>query len=152
MVRGALVDPRSHAEAPAPYNVLPELTVPGLAVGESIEQVEDFPAPEHVTTVHCRERGSRLGVSSDVATRLVGGGDRVRARRMVRRVEAPQALPVDREVTRRRDVQSLMYGCPSAAGGLALPTSPATTIMVTMYGAIDRNSDGIGVPRMPNFC
>ncbi len=51
MVRGALVDLRSHAEAPAPYNVLPELTVPGRTVREPIEQVEDFPAPEHVTTV-----------------------------------------------------------------------------------------------------
>ena len=34
-----------------------------------------------------------------------------------------------------REGYSLMYGCPSAAGGWALPTSPATTTIVAMYGA-----------------
>src|SRR5437588_11041970 len=43
------------------------------------------------------------------------------------------------------------YGCPSAAGGVARPTSPASAIIVSMYGAISRNDEEMGTVRIANF-
>ncbi len=40
---------------------------------------------------------------------------------------------------------------PSAAGGRACPTSPATARMVARYGVIARNCDGISDPIIPNW-
>src|SRR5262249_55428887 len=42
----------------------------------------------------------------------------------------------------------LTYGLPSAAGGRARPTTPATTRIVTTYGVISRNWDGMGTFRI----
>jgi hypothetical protein len=47
------------------------------------------------------------------------------------------------KANRRRHNYSRLYGTPSAAGGRTRPTSPATTAVVTTYGAIDKNGDGM---------
>src|SRR5947209_18115386 len=40
------------------------------------------------------------------------------------------------------------YGCPSAAGGVARPTTPVSTIIVSRYGNICGNCEGISGRKM----